>query len=115
MLCLASNLAHTRTTALGLPVWRYRFDHVASNLNSRGVRIGAFHGSDIRFVMGQWRLIVLYPPFVAATPEQVIISDIMLQAWTNFIKGDFCQTLPPTTFISCRPNERSNDSWLESL
>ncbi|KAF8058614.1 carboxylesterase [Lyophyllum atratum] len=86
MLCLASNLAIQRTTALGLPVWRYRFDHVASNLNSRGVRIGAFHGSDIRFVMGQWRTIVLSPPFVPATPEQVAISDVMVTAWTNFIK-----------------------------
>jgi carboxylesterase type B len=87
MLCLASNLATQRTTALELPVWRYRFDHVASNLNSRGVRIGAFHGSDIRFVMGQWRTIVLSPPFVPATPEQIKISDIMVMAWTNFIKG----------------------------
>ncbi|KAF8161558.1 carboxylesterase [Crassisporium funariophilum] len=86
MLCLASNLARLRTTSLGLPVWRYRFDHVASNLNSRGVRIGAFHGSDIRFVMGQWRTIVLSPPFVPATPEQIAISDIMVTAWTNFIK-----------------------------
>ena len=44
MLCLSHNLAKWRTEALRLPVWRYRFDHVASNLNSRGVRIGAFHG-----------------------------------------------------------------------
>lgn len=87
MLCLASNLAIQRTLALDLPVWRYRFDHVASNLNSRGVRIGAFHGSDIRFVMGQWRTIILSPPFVAATPEQIRLSDIMVTAWTNFIKG----------------------------
>ncbi|PPQ71017.1 hypothetical protein CVT24_011933 [Panaeolus cyanescens] len=87
MLCLAHNLATLRTTHLGLPVWRYRFDHVASNLNSRGLRIGAFHGSDIRFVMGQWRTIVLSPPFVAATPEQIAISDLMVTAWTNFIKG----------------------------
>jgi len=87
MLCPASNLATLRTTELDLPVWRYRFDHVANNLNSRGVRIGAFHGSDIRFVMGQWRTIVLSPPFVAATPQQVAISDIMVTAWTNFIKG----------------------------
>lgn len=87
MLCLAHNLATLRSTALELPVWRYRFDHVASNLNSRGVRIGAFHGSDIRFVMGQWRTIVLSPPFVAATADQVAISDFMVTAWTNFIKG----------------------------
>ncbi|KAG5651894.1 hypothetical protein H0H81_007051, partial [Sphagnurus paluster] len=86
MLCLASNLAKYRTEALGLPVWRYRFDHVASNLNSRGSRIGAFHGSDIRFVMGQWRTIALSPPFVGATPEQIAISDLMVTAWTNFIK-----------------------------
>ncbi|KAF9465144.1 carboxylesterase [Collybia nuda] len=86
MLCLASNLATQRTSALKLPVWRYRFDHVANNLNSRGVRIGAFHGSDIRFVMGQWRTIVLSPPFIPATPEQIKISDIMVIAWTNFIK-----------------------------
>jgi hypothetical protein len=44
MLCLAHNLATERTRALGLPVWRYRFDLVADNLNSRGTRIGAFHG-----------------------------------------------------------------------
>lgn len=87
MLCLASNLAIHRTTALKLPVWRYRFDHVANNLNSRGVRIGAFHGSDIRFVMGTWRTIVLSPPFVAATPEQIRLSDVMVKAWTNFVKG----------------------------
>lgn len=87
MLCLASNLATQRTAALGLPVWRYRFDHVASNLNSRGVRIGAFHGSDIRFVMGTWRTIVLSPPFVGATAEQIGLSNIMVTAWTNFVKG----------------------------
>jgi hypothetical protein len=45
MLCLAHNLATQRTAALGLPVWRYRFDHIASNLNSRGARMGAFHGT----------------------------------------------------------------------
>ncbi|KAG7091466.1 hypothetical protein E1B28_010497 [Marasmius oreades] len=86
MLCLASNLAHWRTTALHLPVWRYRFDLVASNLNSRGIRIGTFHGSDIRFVMGTWRTIVLSPPFMEATPEEIGISDLMMEAWVNFIK-----------------------------
>ncbi|GLB37994.1 putative carboxylesterase family protein [Lyophyllum shimeji] len=86
MHCLASNLATLRTTAFKLPVWRYRFDLVASNLNSRGARIGAFHGSDIRFVMGQWRTIALSPPFVPATPEEIAISDLMVTAWTNFIK-----------------------------
>jgi hypothetical protein len=45
MLCLAHNLATQRTDALGLPVWRYRFDLIADNLNSRGVRVGAFHGA----------------------------------------------------------------------
>ncbi|ESK84633.1 acetylcholinesterase precursor [Moniliophthora roreri MCA 2997] len=84
MLCLAHNLASLR--ALKLPVWRYRFDHVASNLNSRGTRIGAFHGSDIRFVMGTWRTIVKSPPFVAASEEQITISDMMVEGWTNFIK-----------------------------
>ncbi|KAF9524982.1 carboxylesterase [Crepidotus variabilis] len=86
MLCLASNLGLHRSDALRLPVWRYRFDHVASNLNSRGTRIGAFHGSDIRFVMGTWKTIVLSQPFVAATEDQVKISDLMVTAWTNFIK-----------------------------
>lgn len=90
MLCLVSNLAKHRTEDLGLPVWRYRWDHVASNLNSRGIRIGAFHGSDIRFVMGQWRTIILSPPFVQATPDQIAISDLMVTAWTNFIKGKCC-------------------------
>lgn len=47
MLCLASNLGNWRTAALGLPVWRYRFDLVADNLNSRGSAIGAFHGNSI--------------------------------------------------------------------
>ncbi|PPQ86399.1 hypothetical protein CVT25_003579 [Psilocybe cyanescens] len=86
MLCLASNLAGLRTSALKLPVWRYRFDLVASNLNSRGVRVGAFHGADIRFVMGTWRTIVLSQPFVPATPEEIAVSDLMVTAWTNFIK-----------------------------
>jgi hypothetical protein len=45
MLCLVHNLATQRTSALGLPVWRYRFDLIANNLNSRGAGIGAFHGS----------------------------------------------------------------------
>lgn len=44
MLCLASNLGKWRTEALGLDVWRYRFDLVADNLNSAGANIGAFHG-----------------------------------------------------------------------
>ncbi|RXW25718.1 hypothetical protein EST38_g156 [Candolleomyces aberdarensis] len=104
MLCHARNLAHYRTitTITGTlnsdlseqlqssyygPVWRYRWDHIASNLNSRGERIGAFHGSDIRFVMGQWRMIVLSPPYVPATEEQIKISDLMVTAWTNFVKG----------------------------
>jgi carboxylesterase type B len=89
MLCHARNLAHYRTIKRDYgPVWRYRWDHVASNLNSRGERIGAFHGSDIRFVMGQWRTIVLSPPFVAATEEQIKISDLVVTAWTNFVKGE---------------------------
>lgn len=87
MLCLASNLAKHRTIALGLPVWRYRFDLVASNLNSRGIRIGTFHGSDIRFVMGTWQTIVLSPPFVAATEKEIEVSNVMVTAWTNFVKG----------------------------
>ncbi|CAL1699648.1 unnamed protein product [Somion occarium] len=86
MLCLAHNLATQRTKTLGLPVWRYRFDLVANNLNSRGVRIGTFHGSDIRFVMGTWRTIVLSPPFIAATQDEITVSAIMVEAWTNFIK-----------------------------
>ena len=44
MLCLASNLGKWRTASLGLPVWRYRFDLVANNLNSAGANIGTFHG-----------------------------------------------------------------------
>lgn len=100
MLCLASNLATYRTKALDLPVWRYRFDQVANNLNSRGTRIGAFHGSDIRFVMGQWRLIELSPPFIPATPEQIAISDLMVTAWTNFIKGG--EILPvDQSYLTC--------------
>ncbi|TEB37904.1 carboxylesterase [Coprinellus micaceus] len=94
MLCHASNLATLRSSGSqssknvtgATPVWRYRWDHVAPNLNSRGERIGAFHGSDIRFVMGQWRTIVLSPPFIGATPEQTQISDLMVTAWTNFVK-----------------------------
>ncbi|KAJ2917720.1 hypothetical protein MD484_g2708, partial [Candolleomyces efflorescens] len=91
MLCHARNLAHYRSLQKDFygPVWRYRWDHVASNLNSRGERIGAFHGSDIRFVMGQWRTIVLSPPFVAATEEQIKISDLVVTAWTNFVKVCF--------------------------
>lgn len=69
MLCLAHNLGKWRTEALQQPVWRYRFDLVAANLNSQGASIGTFHGEkyaqdqhivkfdrplgeDIRFVMG---------------------------------------------------------------
>lgn len=44
MLCLAHNLGRWRTEALGLDVWRYRFDLVANNLNSLGASIGTFHG-----------------------------------------------------------------------
>ncbi|KAH9485790.1 Para-nitrobenzyl esterase [Psilocybe cubensis] len=86
MLCLASNLASLRTTALHLPVWRYRFDLVAANLNSRGVRAGAFHGEDIRFVMGTWRTIVDSQPFVPASEMEIEVSDLMVTVWTNFIK-----------------------------
>ena len=45
MLCLVHNLAAECTRALRLSVWRYRFHLVADNLNSRGARIGAFHGA----------------------------------------------------------------------
>ena len=44
MLCLAHDLGKWRTEALGQPVWRYRFDLVADNLNSQGAAIGTFHG-----------------------------------------------------------------------
>lgn len=50
MLCLAHNLGKWRTEALGLPVWRYRFDLVANNLNSLGASIGTFHGKLVFFV-----------------------------------------------------------------
>ncbi|KAF5317269.1 hypothetical protein D9611_003493 [Ephemerocybe angulata] len=89
MLCHAANLAKYRSERPARdasPVWRYRWDHVAPNLNSRGERIGAFHGSSTRFIMGTWRTIVLSPPFVAATQDQIAISDFMLGAWAKFIK-----------------------------
>ena len=104
MLCLAHNLATQRTKALGLKVWRYRFDLVADNLNSQGAKIGTFHGEDIRFVMGTWGTIVLSPPFIPATPDEIRVSDIMVEAWTNFIKGrvnmvDIMMDRPLTTLI----------------
>ncbi|KIP07292.1 hypothetical protein PHLGIDRAFT_30076 [Phlebiopsis gigantea 11061_1 CR5-6] len=89
MQCLVHNLATQRTRALNLPVWRYRFDLIAANLNSEGVRVGAFHGTDIRFVMGQWRLIAIDAPFIPATPNEIQISNLMVDAWTNFIKDPF--------------------------
>lgn len=87
MQCLVHNLATERTRALELPVWRYRFDLVAANLNSLGASVGAFHGEDIRFVMGQLRLLPLSAPFLPATPDELRVSEIMVNAWTNFIKG----------------------------
>ena len=87
MQCLVHNLATERTTALILPVWRYRFDLVAPNLNSLGDSVGAFHGSDVRFVMGQLRLLAIDAPFIPATPHELRVSQIMVDAWTNFIKG----------------------------
>ena len=87
MQCLVHNLATERTRALGLPVWRYRFDLVAANLNPLGVSVGTFHGSDIRFVMGQLRLLAIDAPFIPATPDELQVSKIMVEAWTNFIKG----------------------------
>lgn len=86
MLCLAHNLGKWRTEALGLPVWRYRFDLVANNLNSLGASIGTFHGEDIQFVMGTTSLIALSPPFIPVTPFEQEVSDYMVKAWTNFIK-----------------------------
>ncbi|KAI0031650.1 carboxylesterase [Vararia minispora EC-137] len=87
MLCLAHNLATWRTRTLELPVWRYRFDLVADNLNSLGASIGTFHGEDIRFVMGTTATIALSPPFIPVTPFEQSVSDYMLTAWTNFIKN----------------------------
>lgn len=98
MQCLVHNLATERTRALDLPVWRYRFDLVAANLNSLGTSVGTFHGSDIRFVMGQWRLLAIDAPFIPATPDEIRISDIMVEAWTNFIKG----TLGDVVTVSSR-------------
>ncbi|GJE94821.1 carboxylesterase [Phanerochaete sordida] len=89
MQCLVHNLATERTRVLNQPVWRYRFDLVAANLNSEGVRVGAFHGTDIRFVMGQWRLLAIDAPFIPATPGEIAISNLMVEAWTNFIKDPF--------------------------
>lgn len=87
MQCLVHNLATQRTQALNMPVWRYRFDLVAANLNSQGTSIGAFHGTDIRFVMGQLRLLAIDAPFIPATPDEIAVSNVMVDAWTNFIKG----------------------------
>lgn len=118
MQCLAHNLATERTRALDLPVWRYRFDLVANNLNSRGTRIGAFHGEDIRFVMGQTRLIVLDPPFVPATPAEIQVSNIMVDAWTNFIKGtEFYYVCVALVGLSqfFRSIQRPPDVWLEAI
>lgn len=94
MQCLVHNLATERTRVLNQPVWRYRFDLVAANLNSEGARVGAFHGTDVRFVMGQWRLIAIDAPFIPATPNEIAISNLMVEAWTNFIKGS-CPRLNP--------------------
>jgi hypothetical protein len=44
MLCLVHNLATQCTEVLRLPVLRYRFDPVESNLNALGTSVGAFHG-----------------------------------------------------------------------
>lgn len=119
MLCLVHNLATERTRALRLPVWRYRFDLVADNLNSLGRSIGAFHGEDIRFVMGQWRLIELSPPFIPATPEEIRISDIMVEAWTNFIKGKLTQragfTAVSLIIVRFRSLQRTANTWLEEV
>jgi carboxylesterase type B len=87
MLCLVHNIATVRSELNFPPVWRYRWDLVGTNLNSRGLRIGAFHGSDIRFVMGTWRTIVRSPPFVPANETQIEISNLVVEAWTNFIKN----------------------------
>ena len=100
MQCLAHNLATERTRALGLPVWRYRFDLVAANLNPEGVRVGAFHASEVRFVMGQWRLIAIDAPFIPATPAEIQVSNIMVEAWTNFIKGEYSRVNCPKTEFS---------------
>lgn len=100
MQCLVHNLAIHRTASLRQPVWRYRWDHVAPNLNSRGERVGAFHGSDVRFVMGQWRTIVDNPPYVPATEEQIRISDLLVEAWTNFIKGEYSVISLPDTHVA---------------
>ncbi|KAI5119966.1 hypothetical protein M0805_004346 [Coniferiporia weirii] len=86
MLCLAHNLGKWRTDALNLPVWRYRFDLVANNLNSLGASIGTFHGEDIKFVMGTTDTIVLEQPFIPVTPFEQQVSDYMVEAWTNFVK-----------------------------
>ncbi|KIJ27258.1 hypothetical protein M422DRAFT_55139 [Sphaerobolus stellatus SS14] len=89
MLCLASNLGRERTNVLKQPVWRYRFDLLANNLNSQGTSIGVFHGEDIRFVMGTTSLIVQSAPFIPVTPFEQAVSDLMVTAWTNFVKGRF--------------------------
>ncbi|KDQ57834.1 hypothetical protein JAAARDRAFT_194101 [Jaapia argillacea MUCL 33604] len=86
MRCLVSNLGLWRTYTLGVPVWRYEFDLVGANLNSLGTSIGTFHGSDIRFVFGNTQDIVLDAPYEPVTEFQIGVSNLMVTAWTNFIK-----------------------------
>jgi hypothetical protein len=51
--------------------------------------------------MGTWRTIVLSPPFVAASSFQIAVSDLMVEAWTNFIKGMSHIIMPRfTTYFS---------------
>lgn len=99
MRCLVSNLGLWRTYALGEPVWRYEFDLVAANLNSLGVSIGTFHGSDIRFVFGNWAEIQLDAPYEPATPFEIGVSNLMVTAWTNFIKNPWAGPQIPGWYL----------------
>ena len=72
-------------SALGSPVYIYRFTHVADTL-LKPLGIGAFHGSEIFFVFGNFKGDNVSIP--DTTSERQLSSDLM-QYWTNFAKtGD---------------------------
>ena len=73
-----------KQTALGLPSYLYLFDHGYPAEDAAGLH--GFHASELPFVFGTLDGTPPLWPRVSASPQQVALSQAMLDYWTSFAR-----------------------------
>ena len=83
-----------KQTQLGMPSYLYFFDHGYAAAEEAGLH--AFHASEIPFVFGTADRTPSFWPKVSAEPEQVRLSDMMINYWAAFARAGNMQvaTMP---------------------